>query len=392
MSKSARITEGSIENISEYRQRQNAFFIFYNNSNITFLSDSGASGILLILEWRGDRPSPYYDTETGKEVERIVLKIVGIAQDDSKDWEYDEVGLPEDSDQLAETKKHSETRESFESEAAIHQDVCLLNKSNFCPYLIHSQLYTKHESIDFLDNLLRTNDAPQHKYNIDPRSISALTQIKYAMEIDEPVIQNIGVFAIEVAAGYIGLDAFIEQHRGHPSLQKVIDEARSTALTLAMQAGYYLKDFHHGNTMVNPQGHVIIVDYGMAEKLTPEDAKKMEKLIASGNMEGAIAIICSHIGVDNTKSRDIPRGLKWLCDHQTIPSSPIAIEEGFRRLMNKRKRGDFLHKEDTEKGPSPKKGRSRKKMGGKRKIKYTRSFRKLLSKCRTKQTRKLYKK
>ena len=277
-------------------ETKTAFNNFIENSDITLLPVKTGSGFIFVSTLKPDVPSLYKNIRKSifsKKVDKIIIKLVAISPDyegSKKTW----------TSSIA--TKDIEKRSGFDNECDIQTEVFEKTKYNsdpICPAIIYSSVVeNESDSIDFLEKMVNVA-------SIDARDI--LNEIQE--NIKNKTIPSLGILAMEMADGYKSLSEMYSKEDSE-IIKRMETMARLRILQMAIYTGYSIHDFNTGNILVNPDitgyykdipGHVIIIDFGAAEKLDDDTLSKIRRHYDSGNYVAALTVFKDLVRKDGAK-------------------------------------------------------------------------------------------
>jgi hypothetical protein len=102
--------------------------------------------------------------------------------------------------------------------------------------------------------------------------------------------------------------------------------AKLQILKLALKTGYSQNDFHRANLLVDPNyrgmykglpGKVLIIDFGLSSKITPENLVEIKKLAHDKKYQEALRIFKSFVRSDGLSISQYPVYYGWLYNEDT---------------------------------------------------------------------------
>ena len=264
---------------------------FLRNSQINVLF-SGAFGITFTAKLNPDASTSYRylrEENFGEPVQYLLIKLCCLF--DKEKGEMSEVldfGNPSQELQLK-----TVDIESFKEEINIQTDIFLKTFSYLqpiCPGIVHSEAY-QGTSVDTILELLSNH--------LDPSYKKVLSSINASYEGNE--FSSLGIIAMEFAENYT---EFVDAYNSAQSKKEKIYVrliSQYALIELAMQTGYTHGDFHPSNIMVdlennvyfyNLVGQVLLIDFGMAQKIDPSTMSKIKELYENNKYMEIIEILC----------------------------------------------------------------------------------------------------
>lgn len=300
---------------NKYKNADEAFDKYVENSEISILSENSESGVLLKFENKSKvEPSYYTVIESTSNIEPttdIVIKMLllqgpvvkkGVFNFFSKyetPINIDECNIHTGCWLYGDKEKKIETLEGFEKELLTQIDVtnktidCL---NLICPVVLFSKKYNNKCAIKYIDQLANKCDAP---------AANALNQIKKVLQTAGSTI-FLGIIAMEMENNFEGLDIIYQTNNTQieTDLQRdyrddwtkyrrqnavkinmdVIDKMENAFIyaiynfiLLAVKTQFIHGDNHMGNVMYDGN-KAIIIDFGLADKIPETDVSTILKL------------------------------------------------------------------------------------------------------------------
>ena len=204
-----------------------------------------------------------------------------------------------------------------------------------CPFIAYENIYSKDESKDFITFLKDKGD------------IYVQTLLNSFIDnLNTNNIDGIGLIAMELAEGFAPLYSFQDD----PNFELYKNMARFQLLQLAEIAGYTQGDFHMENLLVNPDysqstipsyfegtnAYVMLIDFGLANKIPPKDVLSIKQYVNSKNYIGALNVLLNVPRFDNSPPRSQGDSYKWIVpdnDAASVNTSLSELYEGRQRQI-----------------------------------------------------------
>jgi hypothetical protein len=292
---------------------EKAFDTFLQNSEVKLLTDQSSFGIILQLTLNKEIDSPYemFGPQHFQEpVKRLLVKLVALGpiKEAGEEWPY-----------LDGRSKQIDTEATFQKEVNIQTNIFFKTMNDLeplCPAPVYANVFKKEMEItDFFKTLME-------KARNQPVAFRALSKMKKSFE--EEYFSWLGVLGMEIATGYLPLFDFYNKVLDPPDIdyyEWTEQMAKLQILNLALKTGYSQNDFHRGNLLVNPNyegfykglpGKVLIIDFGLASKLTPENIKEIKNDYNQGEFQQALKIFKSLKRSDDLEISHYPAYYGWL--------------------------------------------------------------------------------
>jgi hypothetical protein len=274
---------------------EEAFYKFISNSSVSLLTDQSSFGIILKLSINTPNiESPYLKFSAkhyNEPVDCILIKLVALRNETNNKFkgnEWDINGLI----------KQLDTEENFMKEVNIQTDVYFKTMEYLeplCPATIYANVFKdKEKTINFLDILIE---------NTESTSLNDILKIIKLDILDEFIW--LGVFGMEIDNNYVSLHEF-QTRVINPNDKEDLNYytwteqmAKLQVLNLAIKTGYSQNDFHHGNFLIHQtyrdmydklDGKVLIIDFGLASKLSPAHITEIKKYYSKNKFTEALKI------------------------------------------------------------------------------------------------------
>jgi hypothetical protein len=301
--KAQKAQKGGVESVDQEMNEKTAFDTFIANSNITILPVRTGSGFLFVSTLKTDAPSVYKNIRKSlfsEKVDKIIVKLVAVSPDHhgrKKTW-TSSIG-----------EKDIEKRSGFMNECNIQREVFERtkepNNDPICPAILYSSVMeNSYEATELLQKMAA---AVSHE---NTHTSNILNEIQHA--ITNQTIPLLGVLVMEMADGYKSLTEMYSQTDVVPydTLVRLENMARLRILQMAAYTGYSIQDFNTGNILCNPNatgyyknipGHVIIIDFGNAEKLADDKLSAIRGFMDSGNYVAALTVFKDLVRQDGAR-------------------------------------------------------------------------------------------
>lgn len=288
---------------------------FITNSSIVQILSDGQSGIICQAILPPGIESPYEifrSTNHKTQVTTIIIKLVAVSTINNNElgavseWYYD----------LERKYMNVESKQSFINEINMQTDI-FLNTVNYlepiCPAPIYGDIKKTKEDANKFINLMYA------KTRAGGRTQKILDIIKKRINYDQ--IPSLGIFGMEIANGYVTLYSCYNDGTPINEVRKFECMARLEYIRLALQTGYSQNDWHSGNILVNKtvtgfykdiQGHVLMIDFGMASKIPNDKLDNMRELVRAGNYSDAFQIFDTLTRPDAVKIITHPTFYGWI--------------------------------------------------------------------------------
>jgi hypothetical protein len=267
--------------IKHGKPEKQAFNEFLTQSVVTVLTNTVASGsgVIYKCQLKPGIKSPYLTLRRPqKPVDQIIIKLVLVGEKNGT-WKGKSFSNVKEIEQVA----------NFQEEIDIQKEIFSKTKGNFdpiCPCLIHHDII--HDPViafRFLEDLKTLCGS-------DEMTLSTLDD--FISNLGE---NWLGIIGMEMAEGYVSLDKLYSD----PHYRVYENMARLRILELAVKTDYSENDFNVGNILVNPSltgyykdipGHVLIIDYGWASKITNAKGEldRIKQLFHEGKYVEAIRV------------------------------------------------------------------------------------------------------
>jgi hypothetical protein len=267
--------------IKRKKTEKQAFDEFLTQSVVTVLTNTvtSGSGLIYKCQLKPGIKSPYVTLRRPhKYVDQIIIKLV-LVGNKSGTWKGKSFS----------NVKEIELVANFQEEIDIQKDIFSKTKGNFdpiCPSLIHHDIIQNPDmAVNFLEEL-------KARCGSDEMTLSTLDD--FISNLGE---NWLGIIGMEMAEGYVSLDKLYSD----PHYRVYENMARLRILELAVKTDYSENDFNVGNILVNPSltgyykdipGHVLIIDYGWASKITNANGEldRIKQLFHEGKYVEAIRV------------------------------------------------------------------------------------------------------
>jgi len=326
-----------------------AFQYFVNHSKIELLTDSGAFGIIIRAKLNKDLESPYEmfgPQDFKRSVPNILIKLVAL--NPNKKYDSDEDDENDEWDYLNGKTKRTDHPENFIKEVNIQTDIFFKTMEYLqplCPAPVFSEILTDKKDMEHFMNLL-----------INHTDDSYTKKVFYKMmeNMDDDRIPSLGVLGMEIADGFDTMYNYYKEceRKGDKYSMHYYEWCEQMAklqiLHLALKTGYSQNDFHRGNLLVNPDyngfyknfdGKVIIIDFGLATKLTSEDLYHIREYYEKGNYTEALSIFESFNRSDDLEIKEYPEYYGWLYNnvesYKERPKLSIQTDDIYDTIINK---------------------------------------------------------
>jgi len=337
---SKKIQNGGIF-IKKKKSKESIIFFIENCESIKLLSKNSMSGAIFECTLKEGVVSPYEMLRSTtvpnshnfmSPVKKIVVKLVGIDSDVRADNDYDEWEIPEVDGFRS---KRIEQEKTFEEEVNIQtqlffKSMRLLNP--WCPAPVYASVEKdKAAAIDFINKMIRGSG--------NGEAIAVLAAINRNIRSDR--IPYLGILGMELAEGYIGLykvyQYFFEDnpYKWEPYIRRYENMIRLRILDIALESGYFHGDYHNGNIFVNTQvsgyyaglsGNVLIIDFGLANKIPPEKMEQIEQFYSDGNFVQALQVLYTLTRSDGVKLTKYPEKYGWLSyDYDNLDETDLPL-------------------------------------------------------------------
>jgi hypothetical protein len=267
--------------IKRRKPAKQAFDEFLSNSVISVLTNTvtSGSGVIYKCQLNSHIESPYLTLRRPhKSVNQIIVKLVFVGPEKSS-WNGKSFLNAKEIEPIA----------NFQEEIDIQKEIFSKTKGNFdpiCPGLVHHDVIQHPlEAVRFLEEIKARSSS-------DEMTLSTLDD--FISNIGE---NWLGIIGMEMAEGYVPLDKLYSD----PRYRVYENMARLRILELAIKTDYSENDFNVGNILVNPSltgyykdipGHVLIIDYGWASKITNANGEldQIKQLFHEGKYVEAIRV------------------------------------------------------------------------------------------------------
>jgi len=267
--------------IKHGKTEKQAFNEFLTQSIVTVLTNTvtSGSGVIYKCQLKPGIKSPYSTLRhPQKPVDQIIIKLVLVGEKNGT-WKGKSFS----------NAKEIELVDNFQEEINIQKEIFSKTKGNFdpiCPGLVHHDII--HDPViafRFLEHI-------KERSGSDEMTLSTLSD--FMSNLGE---NWLGIIGMEMAEGYVSLDKLYSD----PHYRVYENMARLRILELAVKTDYSENDFNVGNILVNPSltgyykdipGHVLIIDYGWASKITNANGEldHIKQLFHEGKYVEAIRV------------------------------------------------------------------------------------------------------
>jgi hypothetical protein len=281
---------------------EDAFQLFIRNCSVELLSHNGEFGIILKLNLNNDVESPYTQLNSmyfKQPVKSILVKLVALGNTE----EIQNIKTKRQARWYYNTKREYhrhkiiDTEETFIKEVNTQTDIFFKTMQYLeplCPAPVYAKIFKdKDASQEFIELL------EKHVLHSEPDLIDILKYIKE--DIKTIKIPRLGVFGMEIASGSITLSQLKRQPESE-YYSWVEQAAKLQILKLAIETGYAHNDFHLNNLLINRSykgiyhkindfGKVVIIDFGLSSKLSPENINTIKELYSKNEFMEALKIL-----------------------------------------------------------------------------------------------------
>lgn len=298
--KTHKAQKGGVETVDPNIDKKTAFDTFIKNSDITILPVRTGSGFIFVSTLKPDANSVYKNIRkslSSEKVNKIIVKLVAVSPDHhgrKKTW-TSIIG-----------EKDIEKISGFINECEIQREVFERTKEGnndpICPAILYSSL---------IEDSAESNKLLQQMADVvseeNTHTINILKDIQDA--ITNKTTPYLGVLVMEMADGYKSLTEMYSQSEVD-TLVRLENMARLRILQMAAYTGYSIQDFNTGNILCNPNatgyykdipGHVIIIDFGNAEKLDDDKLLEIREFMNSGNYVAALTVFKDLVRKDGAR-------------------------------------------------------------------------------------------
>jgi len=294
-----------------------AFAYFVNNSTIKLLTDGSSFGIILKAKLNTNLESPYeiFGVDNFKQpVQNLLIKIVALSPDeldeDDNFWSY-----------LNGETKQIDLQENFIKEVNVQTDIFFKTMEYLeplCPAPVYSTIIDDRLKMKKLIELL------------DFRTQDYYTKTVFSKIIDNIYkhrIPSFGIIGMEIAEDFDTMSQFYNdcEKESDPSFMNYYEWCEQMCklqiLNLALKTGYSQNDFHRGNLLINPKykgfykdldGKVIIIDFGFATKLSPDNLAIIQENYNQGKYSEALKVFKTLSRSDELEIKEYPTFYGWL--------------------------------------------------------------------------------
>jgi len=292
-----------------------AFDFFVSNSEIELFTNIGSYGIILQATLHDNVESPYEmfgpnDFKDFKQpVKYILIKLVSLNPD--KDEEEEEWYLEGKS-------KQTDSTDNFIKEVNVQTDIFFKTMEYLqplCPAPVFSEIMTDKSKMENFLITLKNNTSEQKTENIFDEMIE---------NIGLSSIPSLGVFGMEIAGGYYTMQMYYnicKKKNEFAHYESCEQMAKLQILNLALKTGYSQNDFHMSNLLVNPnyegfykdlKGKVLIIDFGLASKLSSDNLNQIRENYQKGNYSEALKTFESLKRSDGAIIKQYPTYYGWI--------------------------------------------------------------------------------
>ena len=374
----------------EYKSSSDAFKYFLENSKISYLSEGSFGIVLKCKLNYSVKTSPYEHLRNiyqGEDVRAIIIKISLLHGIYEKMFDNElELELNKQND-ISEKGKNRELNqeEIDEIEDGVKQKIKVIKpkyndidkynmkigNSDETIYSVHADNF-KHEvkkqveifniTVDKLDPICPSVIYSNYLNESNENEMEQLLELIYKNIIqdkkshneknfielmDEVKIKNksFGLIGMEMMGDYEPLSDFPSNY-----IQISEDIARLRLIQMAVKTGYTHNDFHQNNILLNPnesgyygkdeykddigkdeykddiEGHIIIIDFGFATKISPRRFKELKENYDNNNFYDIILFFYMILGKDK-QDRKI---YDWIIPEELMDEKP---EEDFKKLI-----------------------------------------------------------
>lgn len=303
---------------------ESQFMDFLKHSNVTYLNN-GAVGIAFRVVVRSDETgyqSPYKHLDAFKfqqPVTSLLIKISIIGDDNT---ELKSFSNETDKD----VHLHPINADDFKREVNIQTDIFLKTmeySKPLCPAIVFSKLYDSTHSNGELLSIIRTQMLNEN----DQRHIDNITR------------NNTGytIIAMEMMTNHVTLHEQLSRHDSNEK-KKWVPMLVFMLIELVMKAGYSHGDFHFGNVLVDPTdtsmfhgvtGSMMLIDFGFAVKLTPQEMLKFKRLYADKSYYAFLKKLCATPRADKLIPNQYSNAYHMCGPHLVDHMNNHAIEQLF---------------------------------------------------------------
>ena len=274
--------------------------IFLQECRISYLS-SGAFGVVFLVE---SDTSPYVSIRDDKRINKMIIKLCGIS-----DHTFPLTATIGGKSYTVKTV----TEKSFEREIEIQTEVFFRTSEYLdpiCPCIIHSEI----KNADF-DHVNRERLAPRLSNLLSktvPESIGYNLLNLFVDQIVSGKLSMYGLICMEYADGFETLHTICKKD---PKPIKLIEEyqtvARYKLIQMTLKTQYTHSDFHYGNILCK-DGDVLLIDFGLSNKLDHEKWKILKKECDSHSYYDALESIFYPLRYDSYDLRNNMDDYGWL--------------------------------------------------------------------------------
>ena len=360
----------------EYKSSSDAFRYFLENSKISYLSE-GSFGIVLKCKLNYSvKTSPYEHLRNiyqGEDVRAIIIKISLLHGIYEKMFDNElELELNKQNDISEKGKNRELNQEEIDKiEDGVKQKIKVIKpkyndideynikigNSDETIYSVHADNF-KHEvkkqveifniTVDKLDPICPSVIYSNYLNESNENEMEQLLELIYKNIIQDKKSHNEKNFIAlmdEVKSknksfGLIGME-MMGDYEPLSYIQIPEDIARLRLIQMAVKTGYTHNDFHQNNILLNPnesgyygkdeyeediEGHIIIIDFGFATKISPRRFKELKENYDNNNFYDIILFFYMILGKDkqNRKIYD------WIIPEELMGETS---EEDFKKLI-----------------------------------------------------------
>lgn len=326
--------------IKNKKPKESIDFFISNCKSIKLLSKSTISGAVFECTLNENVESPYEmirSTNFKSPIKKIIVKLVGIDSDvrddavdhyEEKKWEIPEV------DNF--TPKKIEQEKTFKEEINIQTQLFLKSMrllNPWCPAPVYASIEkNRNNALAFLYKMLKS--ATDYETRLVLEGI--------IQNIHDRAIPYLGILGMEIADGYIGLYMCYYYYSLDPKgwgafVRQYENMIRLRILDMALESGYSQGDYHSGNILVNKgakgyynglYGNVLIIDFGLANKIPPKELQEMKQLVNEGKLVQALKVLNNLSRSDGLKLSGSPSFYGWLSyDYDNLNKKNIILTE-----------------------------------------------------------------
>jgi hypothetical protein len=333
-----------------------AFHFFVNNSEIELFTDTGSYGIILQATLHKNVESPYemFGPDHFKEpVPCILIKLVSLNPDKKYVPEDEEEEEEEEWWYLEGKSKQTDSTDNFIKEVNVQTDIFFKTMEYLqplCPAPVFSEIMTGESKMEnFLITLKNNTSDPYTKKAFD-KMIENI--IKYK------TIPSLGVLGMEIANGFDTMHNYYDicKRKNEVTHYESCEQmAKLQILNLALKTGYSQNDFHRSNLLVNPNykgfykdlnGKVLIIDFGLASKLTNDNLNQIRENYQEGNYSEALKTFETLKRSDGLIIKEYPTYYGWIYNNAKAftkrPNLQIRSDSEYDEKIN-----ELIEKEEA---------------------------------------------